>query len=376
MSTSVDTASGATLSGMTVGTPTLASVGAITFGLGRVLFVADNQSASIVAIDVGAGAPSAPPASFDVTDLDARLAAFLGCTREQVFIRDLAVHPTTGQVYLSVMRGSGAEALPALLTVGADGVVAEVNLTGVPFARMELADAPVAGDERVEGRVVQGSREGSPYVVKADFSLQVAREPLRTVTITDLAFVDGILLVAGASNQEFSSTLRRIPFPFTGRAEAHALEIFHVSHAKWETASPIRTFVPYDGNASILASYTCTPVVHFSVEDVAAGDKITGRTVAELGGGNTPLDMVAFTRGVDEYLLVSNVRHPLMKLKKSDIRQQSPLTEPHEPTGVPRENLPQEGVSKMANLGPERVLMLQMDAHEHYHLHAYTTDTL
>lgn len=374
MSTSAETASPSQY-GMTTGTPTLASVGAMTFGLDRILFVADNQSASIVAIDVGRGAPASHQA-FDVTELDTRLAAFLGCPREQVFIRDLAVHPVTGQVFLSVMRGSGAEAIPVLLTVSADGTVAQVDLSHVPFSRTELADAPEKGDERLDGRVVQGSREGSPYVVKADFSLQVAREPLRTVTITDLAFVDGMLLVAGASNQEFSSTLRRIPFPFTGRSEAHALEIFHVSHAKWETASPIRTFIPYDGNTSILASYTCTPVVHFSVDDVAAGEKITGRTVAELGGGNTPLDMVAFRRGEEEYLLVSNVRHPLMKLKKSDIRQQSPLTEPHEPLGVPRENLPQEGVSKMANLGPGLVLMLQMDPREHYHLHAYRLDAL
>ncbi len=363
--------------GLTVGTPPLTSVGAITFGLGRILFVADNAAASIVAIDVGAGTrPAVPPAPFEVPDLDARLAAFLGCAREQVFIKDLAVHPTTREVYLSVMRGSGKDAVPVLLTVGPTGVLTEVALTNVPFAQTPIEDAPAQDDDRLEGRVVQGTREGTVYTVRPDFSLQVARDPLRTVTVTDLAFVDGVLLVAGASNQEFSSTLRRIPFPFTGRMAANALEVFHVSHAKWETASPIRTFVPYDGNASILASYTCTPVVHFSVKDVAAGEKVTGRTVAELGGGNTPLGMVAFSKGSEEYLLVSNSRHPLMKLSKADIAQQSPLTEPHEPTGVPRENLPHAGVSCMASLDDTHVLMLQMDAAEHYHLRAYDVDQL
>ena len=74
-----------------------------------------------------------------------------------------------------------------------------------------------------------------------------------------MAYVDGALLVAGLSNEEFSSKLRRIPFPFAGEVTGNNLEIFHVSHGKWETAAPIRTFVPYDGGASILASYTCTP---------------------------------------------------------------------------------------------------------------------
>ena len=73
----------------------------------------------------------------------------------------------------------------------------------------------------------------------------------------------GTLLVAGLSNEEFSSRLRRIPFPFGDELTGNSLEIFHVSHGKWETAAPIRTFVPYDDGASILASYTCTPVVHF-----------------------------------------------------------------------------------------------------------------
>lgn len=362
--------------GLTVGTPALRSIGAITFGPGTVLFLADNVSASLVAVDVGPGSPAVPGRPFVVDDVDARLAAFLGCPRDQVFIKDLAVHPRSRAVYLSVMRGSGEAAMPVLLTVDPDGQVAEVSLTDVPFAQTPIANAPEADDARVEGRVVQGTREGSPYHVRPDFSLQVARDPLRTVTVTDLAWADGMVLVAGASNEEFSSTLRRLPFPFTGQADSHPLEVFHVSHAKWETASPIRTFVPYDGNASILASYTCTPVVHFSVKDVASGTRVTGRTVAELGSGNTPLDMVAFTRKGEEFLLVSNVRHPLMRLSRADIARQSPLIEPHEPLGVPRVNLPHPGVSRMANLGADHVLMLQMDGDEHYHLRAYHVDDL
>jgi hypothetical protein len=188
--------------------------------------------------------------------------------------------------------------------------------------------------------------------------------------------VDGVLLVAGASNEEFSSTLRRIPFPFTGTALTNSLEIFHVSHGKYETASPIRTFVPYGGNTSILASYTCTPVVQFSLKDVKSKTHLKGRTVAELGSGNTPLDMVSFTRDGQEYLLVSNARHPLMRLACKDLERQEPLTQPHEPEGAPRQTLPHKGVGRMANLNGSYVLMMQLDDAGNVALRSYSTATL
>src|SRR5215213_2532470 len=105
----------------------------------------------------------------------------------------------------------------------------------------------------------------------ADKTLRVLRRPIRTSTITDMAYVDGALLVAGLSNEEFSSKLRRIPFPFTDAVTGGSLEIFHVSHGKWETEAPIRTFVPYDDGRSILASYTCTPVVQITLADLTPG---------------------------------------------------------------------------------------------------------
>src|SRR4029077_13257043 len=146
-----------------------------------------------------------------------------------------------------------------------------------PFAQTAIENAPAEDDTRMDGRVVSGEREGEVMNLPNGVSLRGAREKLRTVTVTDLAYVDGVLLVAGASNEEFSSSLRRIPFPFTGKALTNSLEIFHVSHGKYETASPIRTFVPYGGNTSLLASYTCTPVVQCSLKDVQSKTHLKGR---------------------------------------------------------------------------------------------------
>jgi hypothetical protein len=315
------------------------------------------------------------PEPVAVDNVDARLAAYLGCSRDDVDIRDMAVRPGSHQVYLSVMRGRGNAAIPLIITIGANGTIEEVPLHHVRFSKLAIDDAPALGDERRDVRLAEDHEEAEDLEVHG-IHLRVAREPLRTVTVTDLAYVDNTLLVAGASNEEFSSTLRRIPFPFTDRASSNSLEIYHVSHGRYETASPLRTLVPYGGNTSILASYTCTPVVHFSLRDLQPGTVAKGKTVADLGAMNTPIDMVAYSRAGDEYLLVSNIRHPLMKIACRDIDQQPALVEPREPVGVPREALPHEGVTRMANLNGSHVLMLQRGASGSLHLRPYRTDSL
>jgi hypothetical protein len=203
-----------------------------------------------------------------------------------------------------------------------------------------------------------------------------------------MCYVDGLLLVAGASNEEFSSTLRRIPFPFNGNTLTNSLEIFHVSHGRYETAAPIRTFVPYADNTSILASYTCTPVVHFSLSHLKPGMQAKGRTVAELGAHNRPLDIVSYMRDGEEYLLISNLNHPLTKIACKDIDRQGALTEPDRSlderrdgplspqVGTPRQDLPHPGVRRLANLNGSHVLMLQENESGDIHLRSYDVATL
>jgi hypothetical protein len=362
--------------GLRQGTLQLESIGPITFGPETILFVADNARATIFAIDLGAASDTSIDATpKPIENIDSRLAAYLGCPREDVHIRDMAVRPGTQLVYLSVMRGGGNTAAPLLLSVDPAGVIAEVPLQDVQFSSTSLTDAPARDDARLDIRLADETEEAEERDVRG-VHLRIAREPMRAVTVTDMTYVDGTLIVAGASNEEFSSTLRRIAFPFDAEQASNSLEIYHVSHGKYETASPLRTLVPYGGNASILASYTCTPVVHFSLADLQPGTLAKGRTVADLGAMNTPIDMVAYSRDGEEYLLVSNVRHPLMRLACRDIDQQSPLTVQGDRTGVPREDLPHQGVSRMANLNGHAVLMLQRDADGSLNLRPYTTSSL
>jgi hypothetical protein len=290
-------------------------------------------------------------------------------------IRDMAVHPRSHNVYLSVQRGHGEAAQAVLMRIDRlDGSVCDVPLDDVPVAETAIGDAPAHDDVRQDITLPLGE-EGEELRV-GERTIRILRQPIRTSTVTDMAYMNGELLVAGLSNEEFSSRLRRIPFPFSEERTGTSLEIFHVSHGKWETAAPIRAFVPYGGGTSILASYTCTPVVHFPLVDLTDGTKVVGRTVAELGPVNQPLDMVSFTQDGREYLLIANSAHGLVKIDGRDIDGQSPLTEPKEPIGVPRQTKDLQGIRRLANLGDSHVLALQADDAGRQHLRSLKTDSL
>ena len=96
--------------GMQRGSVELRSAGPITFGPDGVLYVADNASATIHAIDVGDGGVASDVQPFDLEHVDERVASYLGAAVGDVAIQDLAVHPATHAVYLSIQRGHGDDA--------------------------------------------------------------------------------------------------------------------------------------------------------------------------------------------------------------------------------------------------------------------------
>ena len=88
--------------GLTVGVPDLRFAGPIAFGPDGIVFVADNVSAAIFALDVARdGEPGG-----EVEDIDGRLASYLGCAREDVRIRTWPCTRGIGTVWLSVMRAA------------------------------------------------------------------------------------------------------------------------------------------------------------------------------------------------------------------------------------------------------------------------------
>jgi hypothetical protein len=294
--------------GLKAGHAELKSAGVLTFGPHGVLFVADPQQAAIFAIDTQDQQGDLSAARVEVDGINEKLASMLGVEPRDVLINDVAVNPLSGNVYLSVSRGRGPDAQPVIVKVSAEGKLSDVSLKNVPFAKTSLPNAPA---DQVTG---EGNRRQNP----------------RTQSITDLAFIDGRLFVAGLSNEEFASKLRAIPFPFQEANQGTSVEIFHGAHGKFETRSPIRTFVAYEigGDPHLLAAYTCTPLVKFRVSDLTPGKKLQGVTLAELGNRNNPLDIIVYQQAGRDFLLIANSSRGVMKVSTEEIGKQEGITEP------------------------------------------------
>jgi hypothetical protein len=136
--------------------------------------------------------------------------------------------------------------------------------------------------------------------------------PERSFTVTNMKWRNGEIFIAGLSNQVFASTLRRVKYPFDGQQSTTSVEIYHTGHNLVETRAPIRamSFATWGGKTYLVAAYTCTPVVTIPLEDLKDGAHIRGKTIAELGYGNTPADMISYSKTeqgkTEDFLLLVN----------------------------------------------------------------------
>jgi hypothetical protein len=179
-----------------------------------------------------------------------------------------------------------------------------------------------------------------------------------------MEFLNGNLMVAGLSNEEWSSALRSIPYPFQKAEEGATLQIWHSSHGRYETQSPVRTFVPYTvgGEKVILAAYTCTPLVKIPVSDLKPGAKVKGVTIADLGAGNSPLDMVPYRKDGHDYILVANTSFGVVKMKADNMQGYAAIDSPTRAdgaVGVPYDKLPElKDVQHLAQLDANDAVIL------------------
>jgi hypothetical protein len=286
------------------GTPELKSAGALAFGPDGILFVGDPKGAAIFAVDTGDATAVADKPALAVEKLDAELAGLFGGAK--VTVRDLAINPLSGNGYLSVTHGENNT--PGLVRIDSKGAAQLVSLTNVPFLKATLPNPP---EDKITG---EGQR---------------ARNR-RNDAITDLAFVDGRLLVAGLTAAEAPAALLQYPFPFGETPAGTNVEIYHAAHGRSEDFAAIRTFIPLtiNGEPTLLAGFTCTPLVRFEVKSLQGGSKSAGTTVAELGNRNTPLDLVAYEKSGERYLLVANNNRGVLKVSTADIGRENGLTTP------------------------------------------------
>jgi hypothetical protein len=320
------------------GTVELKSAGPLAFGPDGVLFIGDAIGGAVYA--VATNDTKAGTGDVQVPKIDEKIAGKLGTAAKELRIADMAVNPASGNVYLSVARGKGPEAPAVIIRVSRDGTkVDEFALTNVKCAKAALQSP----NEKQRAQSITGMK----FLADKGTGIQVG---------------NGRLIVAGLANEEFASTLRVIPFPFAEGQKPTGVEIFHTSHNKTETGSPIRTFTPFEskGETYILAAYTCTPLVRIPVADLKPGSKIRGTTIAELGNRNVPLDMVPYQKDGKDYLLIANSARGVMKVDASGATKAEGLTaRVADKAGIPYETIETlKGVEHLDQLDKEKAVIL------------------
>lgn len=329
--------------GLRRGAAEVQALGAMAFSPEGILFVADNRASTLYAFDLGDNTSASYGERSLSRDIDRKVAALLGTTAERVRFNDMAVHPKTHAVYLSVSRMDGNTAQPALVRVRGEDQVELIDL-----AQAKSASTAIPG--------VPSRDKNTPW-----------GQPQWMLSVTDLAFADGNLYVAGLSNEQFASSLRKVAFPFEKGGSLTTVEIYHTSHDKWETAAPIEAFLPVTigGQPMILAGYGCSPIATFSRSEIGTEKHLRGKTVAELGGGNRPLDIVSYTKNGKEWILVANSHRTLMRLDPAEIAKApamtTPMSQAYEAGGVGYLSVSSAGVMHIHDLDENAIAVLERD---------------
>jgi hypothetical protein len=266
--------------GFTKGTPEIKSISALSFGKDGILFIGDSKGASVFAVETKDAKNNTNAAAINIVGIDEKIAAALGTQKENITVTDMAVNPLSKKLYIAIQNSDGT---PAVLRVDGDKIEA-VPMKDVNFSSIALNDVYAEDAKNARGQL------------------------MRLSTISDIGFDNGKVLVSGLSNKEFSSTFRSIPFPFSDQQDQASLEMYHASHGRYETTSPIRTFTTakINGKDYLVASYTCTPLVLYPLDELKAGQHVKGRTIAEMGSGNTPIDMTTITKNGETFLVMGN----------------------------------------------------------------------
>ncbi|MEJ2113758.1 MAG: hypothetical protein P8X62_08740 [Flavobacteriaceae bacterium] len=323
-----------------IGDTGIASINALSFGPNGILFIGDSKNAAIYALDTKDSNEKVKAEEISINDFDNKIAASLGTTKDNIKITDMAVNPISKSIYFSVNITDGT---PVLLKLNGEQFE-NISLNNASYSKIELTDAVGVDETDSRGR------------------------PIRNWAIADMMYHKGKIMVSGLSNKEFRSTFRSIEFPFNNKQDFASLEIWHAAHGRFETYAPIKTFnvINIENEDYLIASYTCTPLVLFPLKDLKGNEHIKGRTVAELGGGNSPLDMIVFEKEGKQKFFMSNSNRPVMRIDYDDIVNfkdslTEEVTEFAATDGVTYDNLPFVNVIQMDDLDDENVLFLIRD---------------
>ncbi len=262
--------------------------GALEFSDDGTLFVGDNYNGAIYAFEVPGEASNAQIMPSSIANIDAKIAELLGVGTGAIEINDIAAHPVSNDVYMSVTRIGNLVSQPAIVAVSQDQSLRLVDLSALEFQKQELNEFP-------EGEITFNGRPGGPMTPAMPRDLAKTAVPLSTLAIMDMEFYQGELFVAGVATDNFLSSLRRVSYPFDNIQSVTNVEMYHIAHDQYESRAPIRamSIQEIDGEPQLVAAYTCSPIVLVPLSDIEDGAKISARTIMDYGNGQ-PLDMIAY----------------------------------------------------------------------------------
>ena len=310
---------------MQTGKAGLKSAGALAIGPDGILF-GDSAGGAIFALDVNDKATAKAAGTVEIAAINEKIAALLGTTADQIALNDVVVNPAR-RTSTSPWRGKGADAVPVIL-VDPAGKITEVSLDNIKHASVALPRRPTADRRPVE-------------------------------TITSMKYVKGQVLIAGLSNEEFASSLRSIPYPFQEYSKPAGIEIYGARPLRGQRARPHLRAVRDRQAAEHLAAYTCA-----AGEDPDVGSEGRrqgkGTTIAELGNGCNPLDMIVYNKGDKHFILMANSSRGVMKLPADNLETFKGITERiPEKAGVPYETSRSlQGVQQLDKLDDSTALVL------------------
>lgn len=316
----------------TIGSPVIKSIQAIAFGPENILFIGDNTGSMVYAIEIN-DKKNSSKINFNIENITAKIGAVMGASAKDIKILDMAVNPLSKNVFFAVSRENRGITKSALFILN-DESLHEFSLENVNFSKTKINNSPKAS---------------------AKFWGQASK----TYTITDLHYANGNVIVSGLSNEEFSSGLRKVAFPFNEEVVTTNVQVYHVSHSANETYAPIYRFLPVklQNQWTIVAGYMCTPLVTFKLNDLDGNNKLVGKTVAEIGAGNAPTGIISYRYNNEDYVLVGNNRYSLTRFKGKDILNAKAIKSPSREKGVQRKTIKIGSVAHLADYG-ENVIVI------------------
>lgn len=326
-------------------TPLSATI--LEFAEKNTLFVADSDSSKIFAYTLPEVAPTKTSESYNLEGAGSEIAELLGVKSTDVRYHDIAIHPASKEAYISVSYLKGKKKVSALIKANQKGDFEKVNLKKYKSTVKSLTKT-------------------------ADDSVKFWRDiPATTLAITDLDYVNGTLYVSSLSTGEFASTLRKVEYPFTNKDTSTNIEIYHTVHNQTETRAPIRAMevLNLNGVETVVAAYTCTPLVTIPTSELSDGAHVKGKTIAELGYGNTPLDVIKFTatdhtQKQEDFVLVINKERSADLIRVADLveaNNKEGLSTPEmwAKAGVPTRPIPLSGVLQAADQDGQYIATLK-----------------